>query len=600
MLRNLKGFLVGAFPIVIIFGLGLLAWRYYTGTLNIESDVYSAWLEEYVAGDPYWYSRYRPEADNPSLLFRQRLPDYRLSAAKARLDRLATLQAQLAEYAPRKEDTLDHALLQHWTAQELAGRPWLLHHFPLDPIDGQHLQLEDLLVSYHLILAPGDAEAYLKRLSLLPRACRQWEELILTQAEAGLLPPAEVLRATNRQLTRYAELPFDQHPLYVSFARRAQQADMTQLNEYQILDYLERIAASLETKLQPAFRGLARTCDSLAQTVAEHPYALDPEYYAYLLTRYTGDTLAVADLHQQALDRLAYWSAELQRYHDSPGVTAIGPLPDYLQATGPEAPVDSLQKTYLENWLLLRRDLGRYAQGVMDSIPIARLLTRPTLPGRMRPGYLHYLPAALDGRARAARLELDLNRLEHWTAPRQELMVTTWQMPGQHLLWTRHLRAGQRSDFRRFLAHPTVVQGWQIYAPYLLDHDLAAWYHRPPIRLLYLHAQLRYALCLAVDTGLHGQGWTRVEAKTFLRTRGYLTEEQVEAHMLHVLARPGEIAAAVVGFEQLKELRQRMQQILGDDFYVQAFHNALLYAGALPPHLLAPEVQRLMVEKSTN
>ena len=122
-----------------------------------------------------------------------------------------------------------------------------------------------------------------------------------------------------------------------------------------------------------------------------------------------------------------------------------------------------------------------------------------------------------------------------------------------------------------------------MYAAYLVDHDLNALFHRPALRLAYLQRQRLRAARLVIDTGLHGLGWTVAKAAAYLQIHSDLAPEDIEREWLRCLAQPGRAAAALTGFLFLRDLRRAAREELGSDFFLQAFHDALLYQGALPP-----------------
>ncbi len=595
MSKTLKLLLYGFLPILLIFGVGMLAWSYFNGTLRLDRDTYSLWLAEYTGDDPIWYSQWQPEADNPTLQFRRRLPEFGATAERDRSQRAYSLLLQLSDRNPGEKDAQDHLAIMYWLEHEEQKASFQALSFPLDPIEGEHLILEDLMLSYHQIHNESDCNAYLSRLREIPRACAQWQQRILSLEQDEQLPHPWVMERTYEQLTRYATLPFNEHPLYLSFARRAGGADMTQLNQVTILKFLEEIASVLETDVKPAFAELSQVCLDVMPDSESTWTGTDPAYYNFLTEYYANQPVSPEELHQLGLQSVDSWQQEIQRYQDSIG--------GWVPAGDPELTIgyesDSLQKVLVEQLFLMRRNYSRYARGVIDTVRFGGVVTRPAYPGRMRTQLTHYVPSALIPDERPARFEVDFDSLASQSPAQMEIMVVRELVPGKNLLWNRQIGYSGHTYWRKTLAHPTTMAGWERYACYLIDHDMAAWKHRPEIRLTYLRQERHYGLRLVVDTGLHGLGWTTDEAMKYLQETGGLSRIEAKEEIISILARPGEAVAAVIGFSSIINLRQEMKEELGADFFLQAFHHALLSEGALPPFMLKDAIRNRLVSSKS-
>ena len=165
-------------------------------------------------------------------------------------------------------------------------------------------------------------------------------------------------------------------------------------------------------------------------------------------------------------------------------------------------------------------------------------------------------------------------------------------IPGR--LYLRKVEQG-RADlprFRRVGGEPAFVDGWGLYAASLGD-DLGT-YQSDDAKLASLQAQLRCAAALVVDTGLHSQGWTRVQALDYLHAELAVDDADANLSIDRYAALPGDALACKVGELKFQSLRTRAQQTLGARFDPRAFHAEILKGGAMPLDLLEANMKAWM------
>lgn len=576
-----RSLLISTLPIAVIFGLAWLGYGYWQGRLRPSGDRYASWRDQYVGDDPGWWCRWRPKADAPAQQYFNRLPAASPDALAARYDRWRTLRNELATYRPQGfDDSLHFRHIEQQLDLDLAGEPFERYAFALVPVGGAHLATFDLLIHYHPVANAADAKYYLRRVEALAEQCETWQRRLARQAQADLLPGRPLLLATRDQLRGWTELPPLEHPLYLAFARKASRAEMTEMNDYTALDYLTQLDTKLSEQLYPALNLLADQLDSLARQ-ADSTWGIGSRpngaaWYRHQLRRYSATDTSPTALLTQAEQAVSDWQRALRRYQDSLGEAASRPETAFLAS--------EKKSIWLEKLRAHMRDQRQYVRGLMDTVPSSRLGIWPAMRGNYR-FTPQYLPASLDG-LHTARLRLDLtDRLQGGEAG-IKLLTHEVLYPGRHLFMSRQLNAGQRPDLRRTLPHPAVLAGWEMYSSYLMDHDLAAYAHRPSLRLAYLRRQLGRAVNMRLDLGLHHQEWSEAEARRYLRSTLQTTPAEETAMLLAVASQPGKAVAAITGFAMLRALRQEMRQRLGDAFFLQTFHDQLLYQGALAPDLL--------------
>jgi uncharacterized protein (DUF885 family) len=162
-------------------------------------------------------------------------------------------------------------------------------------------------------------------------------------------------------------------------------------------------------------------------------------------------------------------------------------------------------------------------------------------------------------------------------------------LPGHHLQIALQQERADLPRFRRFGSEAAFTEGWGLYAASLGDalglrpdewakSDAAA-------------AEMRCAVALVVDTGLHAKGWTRVKALDYVRARLGIDDLDAQALIDSYAANPADALACMMGELKFRALRARAQQLLGGRFDVGEFHSAILRDGAMPMDILEAKMK---------
>ncbi|HZG45693.1 MAG TPA: DUF885 family protein, partial [Allosphingosinicella sp.] len=94
-----------------------------------------------------------------------------------------------------------------------------------------------------------------------------------------------------------------------------------------------------------------------------------------------------------------------------------------------------------------------------------------------------------------------------------------------------------------------------------------------------LEMEMWRAVRLVVDTGIHAHGWSREQAIAYFGRYMAMPLVTVEAEVDRYIAWPGQALAYQLGNLKFRDLRARAEQVLGDEFRIRDFHDALMAAG---------------------
>jgi len=585
----IKQLLSGVVPILVVFGLGWAGWEYLNGTFQGPTGPGMNTLYPIWEAQPDWWTRWYPSVEGRPISYHLRFSDYSEEGRKARIERLATAKQATESFAPGNEgDQVDKAFAWEWLEAESIHQQFPFHRFELAASGGFPQSLDQFLIHTHSVQSEADVQNFMKRAETLPRLYREMEKRGLAQSSKGTLPAKQVLTKSARYFRELAATPIDSQPLYLGLARKLARLDDVEVNEYEALERLTTLSSLVTNELQPAWNQLAATLDSLESSTPVSVLGL-PEgdaYYRQLLSTYSAIDTDFNTLFLFAEIQVANWEYQLSAYLDSMGLDEemVAAQAEVWDLNDDEAKSDFLARIRKQI-----RDARPIAYGLTDTLPKDRLDLWPDFLQGVAD--YQYIPASID-RKRRTRIVLGMGPDNSWTEADRELMVYEQAIPGLHLLTHRQQTAGIRGNLRRTYGHPAIVAGWPAYASYLMDHDLLAFEGNAPLKVAYLQKQRLRAVMALLDLGIHYIKWTPEQAMAYFSQHTELTEAERSAHLWEVIEQPGQAVAAFSGFLFLLELRKEMATELGDTFYLNEYHNALLFEGPLSPTLLRSQMQK--------
>ena len=160
--------------------------------------------------------------------------------------------------------------------------------------------------------------------------------------------------------------------------------------------------------------------------------------------------------------------------------------------------------------------------------------------------------------------------------------------PGHHFQVMFAVEDESLPDLLRHGWFTAYGEGWALYAE-SLGYELGL-YDDPVDRLQALEdGELKRAVRLVVDTGIHALGWTREQAVEYMVENGN-PRDYSENEVARYIAMPGQALGYKIGELKIKELRARAETALGEDFDVRAFHEQVLNTGDIPLPVLEAKI----------
>ena len=205
-----------------------------------------------------------------------------------------------------------------------------------------------------------------------------------------------------------------------------------------------------------------------------------------------------------------------------------------------------------------------------------------------------YYPGSLSS-ARAGYFVANLTKLDQ--RPKYEMMALTLHeaVPGHHFQIAIAQEIENQHPIRKTMGFTGFVEGWALYAEKLgleMGGEENGLYSDPYANFGRLNFEMWRAMRLVVDTGMHAKNWTRDQGVEFMRANSALSLHNINAEIDRYIGWPGQATGYKMGEIEIIKLRRSLEDQLGDDFNLRAFHDELLANGALPLPVLVQKMNR--------
>ncbi|WP_207430729.1 DUF885 domain-containing protein [Sabulibacter ruber] len=162
-------------------------------------------------------------------------------------------------------------------------------------------------------------------------------------------------------------------------------------------------------------------------------------------------------------------------------------------------------------------------------------------------------------------------------------------IPGHHYQISLQQENEQLPKFRRFSWYGAYGEGWALYTE-SLGKELGL-YTDPYQYMGALGDEMHRAVRLVVDVGMHTKGMTREEAIQYMLSNMAISEEGAIAEVERYMAIPGQALSYKIGQLKIRELRDKYQKDLGDQFKLAAFHDEFLKDGTMPLSIVEKKME---------
>lgn len=412
--------------------------------------------------------------------------------------------------------------------------------------------------------------------------------------ERGTVQPRILMERTLPQLQAHIVSDPEQSIFYTPISRMPEafsDEDRERLSD----TYRNAIA----NKIVPAYQALHDFIEHeyLPETRASVGLSALPhgeDWYAYNVRSITTTDLSPAEIHETGKREVARIHSEMRKVMAETGFN--GTLPEFFEfLNSNESFYFDSREALIDSYKALREDVHAKALKLFHGLPEADYEIRAVEPFREKSASgASYQAAAPDGSRPGVFYvnTYDLSARPSWAI---ESLFLHEAVPGHHFQISIQRELEDLPAFRRFGGYTAYIEGWGLYAE-SLGKEMGV-YQDPYQYYGALQAELWRAIRLVVDTGLHHKGWSREQVLDYMYANAAVKEARAVSEAERYIAIPGQALAYKVGQLKIRELRERTEAALGDEFNVKDFHALVLGDGALPLDVLEAKVERYIAEQ---
>ncbi len=412
--------------------------------------------------------------------------------------------------------------------------------------------------------------------------------------ERGIVQPRILMERTLPQLQAHIVDDPEQSVFFGPINRLPE--DFTAEDKERLTDTYRNVIVS---KIVPAYQALHdfiqhEYLPGTRDTVGLSALPNGEDWYAYNVRSITTTDLSPAEIHEIGKREVARIHDEMRKVMAQTGFE--GSLQEFF------AFLNSNESFYFDDaddliasYRALREDVHAKALKLFHGLPEADYEIRPVEPFREKSASgASYQAASPDGSRPGVFYvnTYDLSARPSWAV---ESLFLHEAVPGHHFQISIQRELDDLPAFRRFGGYTAYIEGWGLYAE-SLGKEMGV-YQDPYQYYGALQAELWRAIRLVVDTGLHHKGWSREQVLEYMYANAAVKEARAVSEAERYIAIPGQALAYKVGQLKIRELRERTEAALADEFDVKDFHALVLGDGALPLDVLEAKVERYIKEQ---
>lgn len=310
-------------------------------------------------------------------------------------------------------------------------------------------------------------------------------------------------------------------------------------------------------------------------------------YYAHQIKRYTTTNMTADEIHQLGLSEVARIRQEMEAVKAEVGYE--GDLTDFFDyvRTKPELMPFTEPQQVIDNFYAIYQRMQPKVAELFNKKPTMPFEIRRTEAFREQSASAEYNVGAFDG-SRPGIFYVPIPEVSKYNTFSDESLFLHEAIPGHHYQFALAMENTELPRFRKILYYSGYGEGWALYTE-SLGKELGL-YTDPYQYFGMLSAEMHRAIRLVVDTGLHSKGWTCEQAIEYSLANEAESEAGIIAEIERYMANPGQALAYKIGQLKIRELRQRAQEKLGEQFNIGEFHDQVLESGTLPLAILERKI----------
>tara|TARA_R110002051_G_scaffold255120_2_gene314223 strand:+ start:59380 stop:61224 length:1845 start_codon:yes stop_codon:yes gene_type:complete len=317
--------------------------------------------------------------------------------------------------------------------------------------------------------------------------------------------------------------------------------------------------------------------------------------YQYLIKLHTTTDMTADEIHELGLSEVVRISKEMETVKNEIGFQ--GNLKSFFNSLRNKKELMPFSKPeeVIESFNAINNSIALRIDSLFALTPKAGFHVRRTETFREASASAEYVPGSKDG-SRAGTFYVPIPEVASYNILHDEALFLHEAIPGHHFQLSLQQENNNLPEFLHPESMGVFVEGWALYAE-SLGKELGI-YTDPYQYFGMLSMEMHRAIRLVVDTGIHAKGWTREEAIRYSLENEAESEESIIAEVERYMATPGQALSYKIGQLKIRELRNKAENILGQNFYIREFHSQILDSGSLPLVLLEEKLNNWIISQN--
>jgi uncharacterized protein (DUF885 family) len=489
---------------------------------------------------------------------------------------------------------MSYRIFEYNQQRSLRNFEWRHHNYAISPMNDISSELPTFLQNIHKIDNRKDAEDYISRLAGVQVVLQQFVDLLRQGESMGVIPPSMVYQkvlpgAENMLKGAPFEETAEDGVLLADFRGKLESLELDS-EEKEIL--LNDAANALSGPFRKGYQALIAELLRL-QSIADNNHGVwslpdGDAFYANRIQNWTTIVRPVDEIHELGLAEVDRIRAEMQKIMDEVGFE--GDLAGFFEyvRNNPENYYDNTdagREEYIRDATALIDGIYDIADDYFNVLPKAPLEVRRVEAWReASASTAFYNQPSPDG----SRPGIYYINQQNMNAVQKHIMNSLAYhegAPGHHFQIAIQQELQDIPQFRLFGGYSAYSEGWALYSERLAYE--AGLYEGMPMRNFgRLAEEMKRAVRLVVDTGMHAKQWPLEKSIEYMTTNTPMAPADIERQIKRYYVLPGQALSYKIGMLTILELRQRAEEALGEGFDIREFHDAVLKNGAMPMQVL--------------
>lgn len=351
----------------------------------------------------------------------------------------------------------------------------------------------------------------------------------------------------------------------------------------------KQLTALVQTVVLPAYQRLADFLQAEYLPKARTSTGINAvpqgnDLYAYLVRQWTTTNKTPDEIYNTGLAEVKRIRTEMERIKDSVGFKGdLAAFFAYMKTDKRFMPYQT-PGDVLDAFRAIHRRMEPNLEKMFGRTPKTPFEIRQTEAFRAASASAEYQQGTPDGKRPGIFYVPILDATKFNTTSGMESLFLHEAIPGHHYQTSLQQENESLPKFRRFAWYGAMGEGWALYCE-SLGKELGL-YTDPYQYMGALGDEIHRAIRLVVDVGMHTKGMSREEAIKYMTDNEAASEDYATAEIERYMAIPAQALSYKVGALKIRELRDKYQKQLGNQFSLSAFHDEILKDGVMPLDVL--------------